>query len=179
MTRRVPCHLTRVLTRHPEHLKGFDYTGAYRYFLTFCTFQRRTLFLTREHVDLVLTQFRRTADDEGFAIPAYGFMPDHVHLLIEGLSNESDCRRFIARAKQLSGFHYKKAFGEPLWQRYGFERTLRAEEHSMRVARYILENPVRAGLVSRVQVYAFLGSDRGPRAVLDAVQMDGNWHWSG
>jgi hypothetical protein len=49
-------------------------------------------------------------------------------------------------------------FRERLWQRYGFERVLRQEETTQVVARYILENPIRAGLVTRVEDYPFLGS---------------------
>ena len=85
-------------------------------------------------------------------------MPDHLHLPVEGLAGSSDALRFIARAKQLSGFHYKQSFGEALWQRYGFEHVLRDEEDTRRVARYILENPVRSSLVVRVQDYPFVGS---------------------
>ena len=104
-------------------------------------------------------------------------MPDHVHLLTEGQSEDSDARGFIARAKQLSGFHFQKQFGgERLWQRYGFERTLRADEPTLRVAKYALENPVRAGLVTRVQDYPFLGSDvYTVEQILEAVQMDDGW----
>ena len=105
-------------------------------------------------------------------------MPNHVHLLTEGQSEDSDGRRFIAHAKQLSGFHFKKQFaGVRLWQRYGFERTLRADESTLRVARYMLENPVRAGLVTRVQDYPFLGSDvYTVEQILEAVQMNDCWH---
>jgi len=104
-------------------------------------------------------------------------MPDHVHLLTEGRSEDSDAKRFIAHAKQLSGFHFKKRFdGERLWQRYGFERTLRGNEPILRVARYMLENPVRAGLVTRVQDYPFLGSDiYTVEQILEATQMEDGW----
>lgn len=166
--------------RRPEHLRTFDYAGLHRYFLTFCTIERRPLFVTLDAVDCVRTQFLRAADD-GYAFLAYCFMPDHVHLLVDGTSDDSDCRRFIARGKQLSGFHYKKQFGEPLWQRYGFEHTLRSDEATLSVARYILENPVRAGLVKCVEEYPFLGSDVYAIAdILEAVQInDGRSRWSG
>jgi REP-associated tyrosine transposase len=85
-------------------------------------------------------------------------MPDHLHLLIEGLVKSSDCRRFIRRAKQFSGYRYAQAFGHRLWQRYGFERVLRDDEATLVVARYIFDNPLRAGLVSRVEDYPFAGS---------------------
>ena len=108
-------------------------------------------------------------------------MPDHLHLLVEGQSAESDGRRFIARAKQFSGSHYKKTFGDRLWQRFGFERTLRTDEAALSVARYILENPVRAGLVSRVEDYPFVGSNTYTVAeILEAAQMAKRWsHRSG
>jgi|SRR5947208_2806920 len=145
-------------TGNPGHLKTFDYIGLYRYFLTFCTDHGQKLFLASDAVDLVLSQIERAATDERFAMPAYCFMPDHVHLLVEGTSDGSDCRKFIKRAKQLSGFHYTERFGRRLWQRYGFERVLRDEEATLVVARYILENPIRAGLVQRPEDYAYSGS---------------------
>ena len=147
-----------VLTGNPGHLKAFDYTGPYRYFLTFCTDSRQREFVTRERVDLVLLEIERSAAEEQFAIIAYCFMPDHLHLLIEGLAESSDCRRFIGRAKQFSGYHYAKAFGHRLWQRYSFERVLRDDEATLVVARYVFDNPLRAGLVRRVEDYPFAGS---------------------
>jgi REP element-mobilizing transposase RayT len=85
-------------------------------------------------------------------------MPDHLHLLVEGKTDDADCKRFIARVKQYSGFYFKRQFGTPLWQRYGFERVLRDDEQTFVVARYILENPVRAGLAATVEEYPFVGS---------------------
>jgi putative transposase len=120
----------------------------------------------------VLVQIERTAAEEQFAVVAYCFMPDHLHLLIEGRSKSSDCRRFISRAKQFSGFHYTKAFGCRLWQRYGFERVLRNGETTLSVARYIMENPVRAHLAERVEDYPFVGSCvYSVRQILEAVSM--------
>ena len=48
---------------------------------------------------------------------------------------------------------------------------LRDDEATLGVARYILENPVQAGLVARVEDYAFAGSTVYPLAeILAAVQ---------
>jgi putative transposase len=165
-----------VLTGKPEHLKTFDYLGLYRYFLTFCTYQRRPAFVTVDRVEVVCTQIQRTAAAGRVAVLAYCFMPDHLHLLVQGLTDDADCRRFIARAKQFSGFHYQKVFGQRLWQRYGFERTLREHESTLSVARYILENPVRAGLAKNAADYPFLGSStHSVVEILEAVQIQRNW----
>ena len=154
-------------TNRPEHLQTFDYLGPYRYFLTFCTHQRRRAFVTRDRVELVHDHILRTGQELRFAIVVYCYMPDHLHLLVEGEADDADCRLFISRAKQFSGFYYRRVFGERLWQRYGYERTLRREESTVSVARYILTNPVRAGLVRDPREYPYLGSDR---YTLDAIE---------
>lgn len=87
-------------------------------------------------------------------------MPDHLHLLVEGLNDESDLRRLIKLAKQRSGAVYSADHGTGLWQEGYYERVVRKPDDVMSIARYILENPVRAGLARRAQDYPFLGSDR-------------------
>jgi putative transposase len=159
-------------TRRPDHLRSFDYLGLHRYFLTFCVADRRRAFLTQQHFDVVFAQILRSAEHERFALIAYCFMPDHVHLLAEGTTDVSDCLRFVSLAKQLSGYHYQKVFGSRLWQKYGYERTLRHDETSLSVARYIVENPIRARFVERAADYPFLGSMVYTiEQILDAIQL--------
>ena len=145
-------------TGKPPHFKHFDYTGFHRYSLTFCTDQRRVLFQEARVVELVLSQISRAANEREFAVIAYCFMPDHLHLLVHGESEAADCRRFITLAKQYSGYYYSKEIGGKLWQRYGYERTLRNDQDTLDVARYIVQNPLRAKLVAKVEDYPFVGS---------------------
>ena len=169
-----------MLTGKPDRLPAFDYLGLHHYFLTFCTFERARAFELTERVDLVRTQFRRACVEERFALLAYCFMPEHVHLLVEARADDSHGLRFIRSAKQYSGFHYRRVFGVTLWQRYGFERVLRNNEDSLRVARYILENPMRAGLVRNLEDYPFLGSDLYSIAqIREAIQFESRWYRSG
>ena len=91
-------------------LKTFDYIGLYRYFLTFCTHKRHHAFTSRDTVNDVHAQIVRAARQCDFAIPAYVFMRDHLHLLVEATTETADLRRFAKRAKQYSG--YATAFGE-------------------------------------------------------------------
>jgi putative transposase len=154
------------MPRHPEYLLTFDYIGPHRYSLTFCTESRRPFFIEAAVVELVLSHFLQQAGSEGFALLAYCFMPDHVHLLVEGLRDTSDGKRFISRAKQFSGFYYAKQFGSKLWQRYGYERVLRNDEATLDVVRYIVANPVRAGLVRDLRDFPFVGSSVTPLSEL-------------
>jgi putative transposase len=152
------CQMCSMRTGSPGHLRAFDYVGLHQYFLTFCTDRRQKLFTESAIVDLVLSQISRAAGENHFDAIAYCFMPDHLHLLVEAVSENSDCKRFIARAKQYSGFDYADARQARLWQRYGYEHVLRDEEMMLVVAKYVLENPIRAGLVKQVEDYPFVGS---------------------
>jgi REP-associated tyrosine transposase len=153
-------------------LKTFDYLSFYRYFLTICTYDRVIVFIDDQSVDLVLMQLSRTADDQHFSVIAYCFMPDHVHILVEGTHPASDFCEFVRIFKQRSSFGWKQRNGTPLWQRSYFEHVLRDDEDTIGVAKYILENPVRGNLAQRPEDYPFLGSmTMEVRQLLHSVQI--------
>jgi putative transposase len=145
---------------YPPRWSRCDYIGRHRYFLTFCTDGRRATFTDAGTVSLVLAQFLRAARQHGFEITAYCFMPDHVHLLIAGLTDRSDARAFIRAAKQYSGYSFSQATRRRLWQRYGYERLVRSDEERALKIRYMLANPIVSGLARESEEYPFLGSER-------------------
>jgi len=55
-------------------------------------------------------------------------------------------------------FMHAQKYRKTLWQRYGFEHVLRDDEATIEVAKYILANPVRAGLAATVEEYPHVGS---------------------
>jgi REP element-mobilizing transposase RayT len=158
---------------YPQPLKTFDYLGRYDYFLTFAAHDRRHVFSRAADVDLVRTQILRAASVQGFALDAYCFMPDHVHLLARGVREDSNARAFISAAKQYSGFHYKQQRKQPLWQRYFFERAIRSDLERAMTIRYMLLNPVRAGLAAHPAEYPFIGSER--YTVEELLLQAGGW----
>jgi putative transposase len=143
---------------YPPDLSSFAYVGKHLYFLTFTTERRQELLVRDEIVAMVLAQILRAANKHAMRMIAYCFMPDHVHMLIEALTDESDCRVFIKTAKQYSGYHFAQRYDGKLWQRYGYERVLRKEIERATTIRYILDNPVQAGLSRTPADYPFLGS---------------------
>ena len=98
------------------------------------------------------------AAGEGMAILAFVFMPDHLHLLVQGREGAS-LPRFMKRFKQLTAFWFKQQFGESLWQKGYYDHVLRGDEDLVKGARYIIENPVRAGLVRDSRHWEHLGGD--------------------
>ena len=139
----------------PKRLSSHNYVGRGIYFLTFCTYERVEAFRDSEVAVRTLEQFRRTAAIEQFAIRAYCLMPDHVHLLVEGLSASSDLKRFAKMAKQRSGGMHRRRCGQRLWQEGYFERVLRDGDDPAVIGRYIIDNPIEAGF----QNYPNVGND--------------------
>ena len=150
-----------------RRLRGFDYSGPHRYSLTFCAHDRRPLFDDHELADCVRQQILRTATDDGYVVIAYCIMPDHVHLLVEGSDASAKLSDFVKRAKQYSGFHGKNLIGIRVWQTGYFERVLRESDDTRTLVAYILDNPVRKGLVTDARDYPLSGS--GLYAMSDLV----------
>jgi len=136
-------------------LSSFDYLGAYRYFVTVCTYNKTQAFTSTKRVKIVSDILKETTKQEGFTLWVWCFMPEHLHMLVEGVGEESDFRRLIRIFKQKSGYRWKQDKGQKLWQEDYFERILRREETTLKVMEYILNNPVRRGLVSLPEEYPF------------------------
>jgi REP element-mobilizing transposase RayT len=143
---------------YPPHWAAFPYVGHCHYFLTFVTDARRPVFVAADAVNLVLQHILRAATEKRFAITAYCFMSDHLHLIISGEDDQADCKAFIKAAKQYSGYYYSQSQRARLWDRYGHDRVIRDELELAMSLRYLVANPVRAGLVAHPRDYPFLGS---------------------
>ncbi|MGV8040208.1 MAG: transposase [Thermoanaerobaculaceae bacterium] len=103
----------------------------------------------------------------GNAVYVYCFMPDHVHLLL-GARRLSPIPTFVGAFKSLCQRENRRLRdGSPLWQRSFWDHAMRTSEDLAKAGRYILENPVRRGLVRRWEDYPLSGSlvwDLGPHA---------------
>ncbi len=145
--------------RTPPRLPPFTYTGLQRYFVTLCTGLRRPLFLSGRVVESVERRLLAATARHGFSAYAFCFMPDHLHVLLVAVRDDADLRACVRQFKQTSSFDFSRgARSGRLWQAGYHERVLRSNEASMSVARYILENPARAGLTQSFQDYPFSGS---------------------
>ena len=87
---------------------------------------------------------------------AWVLMPDHFHglLLVGEEASLSDSMRLFKGRVSVEVNRLQRR-GGPLWQSTFHDHAMRREEHLENMARYIVENPVRAGLVSRIGDYPF------------------------
>ena len=142
----------------PTRLADFPYVGKHHYSLRFATRARRRAFESAGVARATIVQIQQTCGEENFAILAHCVMPDHVHLVLEGCER-SDLRRCVKLTKQRVEYAARRQFGiQGLWQVGYYERILRSRHALETVVRYVLDNPVRAGLVKKAEDYPFSGS---------------------
>jgi len=123
------------------------------YLLTTVTQRRLPLFLDIQRARTVINQLRLAEQQNSCQSLAWVVMPDHVHWLIElrDVPLGTLMRHFKARSSRL--LRKSGDIALPVWQAGYHDRALRREEDVLDVARYIIANPVRAGLVRRVGDY--------------------------
>ena len=98
-------------------------------------------------------------------------MPDHVHLVLEGKSDGSDLRKLMNAWKQQTADRHRRVGVGRLWQPGYYDHVLRDESLLLGLIAYVVENPVRAGLVRSVDAYPFWGSSIWTREqLLEAIQ---------
>lgn len=141
--------------RRPARLQTFDYRGGYRYFATCCTRNRQRVFVEPVIVNALRLRILLTSELYGFAVLAYVFMPDHVHLLVEGRAPTADFKRLMRAIRTRATLEFNRQHDGRLWQDGYYERVLRKDEATSTVIEYILNNPIRAGLVENARDYPF------------------------
>jgi putative transposase len=138
-----------------------------------CTFERQEYFADCAIGQRVQAQFLSTAARWDVEVVAHCLMPDHLHALLKGTTALADCRKCADVFRRRSGLDFRRRQGTRLWQDGYFDHVLRSEEASLDVVRYIVLNPVKAGLCADASVYPLLGSSRYGRSdLLSAAE----WH---
>ncbi|WP_455885487.1 REP-associated tyrosine transposase [Pseudomonas spelaei] len=124
------------------------------YLITLVVHQRQRLFTDLYLGRLLVAEFRQVHELGLIDSLAWVIMPDHIHWLFE-LKQQSLAdvvRRTKSRSTLTINRHRRST--TRVWQPGYHDRAVRAEEDSRKMARYIIANPLRAGLVQRVGDYA-------------------------
>jgi len=90
---------------------------------------------------------------------AWVLMPDHVHWLFQ-LGDRHSLDSIVNRLKSASARSANATMGRTgtLWARSYFDHAVRTDEDLLTMARYIVANPLRAGLVDSVRHYPYWNS---------------------
>ncbi|EJM16763.1 transposase [Pseudomonas sp. GM21] len=130
------------------------YTESNRiYLLTTNTHDRKPIFKDFTLGRAVVYQFR-CAQNQGTAKSlAWVVMPDHFHWLVE--LQQGSLADLMQKTKSMSTKTVNQFTGRKvtLWQKGFHDRVLRREEDLVKVARYVVANPLRSGLVEKLGDY--------------------------
>ena len=118
------------------------------YLITTVTQDRRPVFrdLTAARV-LVRALMREQAENRASTL-AYVVMPDHLHWLMQ-LGDDRPLPGVVRAIKAVTAHR----LGHALWQKGFHDHALRRDEDMVAMARYIVANPLRAGLAQRLGDY--------------------------
>ncbi len=110
--------------------------------------------MANEHRHRTLLDAWSQADN--FHIGRYVIMPDHLHLFCSPKTYPSaPLEQWLRYWKSLAA--RQANLETPLWQREHWDTQLRRGESYDAKWRYVLENPVRAGLVQKAEAWPYQG----------------------
>ncbi|WPC28989.1 transposase [Pseudomonas moraviensis] len=123
------------------------------YLITVVVYQRRPLFTDWRIGRLLVAELKRAQDQQWVKSIAWVVMPDHFHWLVQ-LENAS-LERLMQTVKSRSTLTINRALNRTgaFWQTGYHDRAIRDNEDLRPYARYIIANPLRAGLVKKVADY--------------------------
>jgi len=147
---------------HPPKNQRLDptlYTCANRvYFITVHADRNQSPFVRADLNQLLLDVLRKEQHRQNCLVFTYCLMPDHLHYLIaprqDGISVLTFTDQFKGKSTNRSwtaGWHGR------LWQPRCYDHIVRTDESLVAIARYILNNPVRKGLVSCAEDWLWSG----------------------
>lgn len=148
-----------MLIREKKHrLSPESYEGRIEVAFTACVRHRLPLFVDASLVDKCVEILLREAANEHCDVLAFVFMPDHCHLIFRGREDRSNVLRLMNRFKQHTGYFFSQNSVGGRWQKDFYDHICRDEREVQEQIRYVVENPVRKGLVKHWKDYKFKGS---------------------
>ena len=136
---------------HRLRLGRFSEPGRI-YLITTVTRDRRPLFHDL-FVGRLLTRVLANAQADANTL-AYVIMPDHLHWLMQ-LTGNRDLSEMVHQIKSVSAhrINHRLENSGPVWQRGFHDHAVRRDEDIRKLARYVIANPLRAGLVENIGDY--------------------------
>lgn len=119
------------------------------YLVTTVTQDRVPLFLDFTTGRKVVSTLRHHQENGNAQTIAYVIMPDHLHWLF-ALGQDITLPRLLASVK---GYTARRIGAGQVWQEGYHDHALRRDEDVREAARYVVANPLRAGLVQKLGDY--------------------------
>jgi len=129
------------------------------YLVTTVTLHRAPIFTDHAVGRLLIHQLQAQDAADCTKTLAFVVMPDHVHWLFQ-LGTTQPLHQVIKHVKGSSAREINRHLHRTgqLWQPAFHDHAVRSNQSLIEIARYVIMNPVRAGLVKRVADYALWDS---------------------
>ena len=105
-----------------------DYRGRRIFFVTLCCERRVPNFADPCEARCVVDHLTNKAAEFHYFLHAYCVMPDHVHFLCQGATDDCDLLALVEAFKQHTAYESKKRCGTRLWQKRFYDHILRPGE---------------------------------------------------
>lgn len=127
------------------------------YFLTLCTGNRQSYFLDGRVAAFVEEEIECRRMKGEIKLFCYCIMPDHLHMLLSlGDLYKKRLQDWVSAFKRYTTKVIHDRYNiKPLWQRNFYDHIIRRDESLLKIAQYILNNPVRKGMVSNWENYPY------------------------
>ena len=124
------------------------------YLVTIVTHLRVLWFKDFYSTRLLVKEMQRLEREGAVTWLAWVVMPDHFHALLS-LDGRISLSEAMNKLKGRSARVINKQLDRtgPFWQRSFHDHALRREEDRLQLARYVVTNPLRAGIVERLGGY--------------------------
>jgi REP element-mobilizing transposase RayT len=119
------------------------------YHITFTTINRTPIFKDLAKARTLINILKQTDQLQHTGTLAFVVMPDHIHWLMQLVGSQS-LQNVIKVVKSKVSIQ----IGKPIWQAGYYDHAIRKEEDIQNIARYIVANPIRAGLVTKMGDYS-------------------------
>lgn len=134
---------------HSSALRRGRYSELGRiYLVTSVTHRRKPVFRDLCAARVLVRSLMREQEEDRACTLAYVVMPDHFHWLMQ-LGDDRSLSVVVRTVKSVTAHR----LGSAVWQQGFHDHALRREEDIKEIARYVVANPLRAGLVTRLGDY--------------------------
>ena len=113
-------------------------------------------YLRQPAIAALVAEALRYFDSSGYDLRCYCIMPNHVHLLVRLLEEAPPLVKTLQRLKSYSATRANQLLGRTgaFWQAESYDHVVRRGELE-RIVAYVLENPVKAGLVEQWEQWPY------------------------
>ena len=119
------------------------------HFLTLTTVGWIDIFAYKRYREIIVDSLNFCIKNKGLVLHAWVIMSNHVHILISTLPGSPLLNVILQNHKKFTAVQSNKLLNRTgkFWEEESFDTLIRNNDHYYNCVNYIIQNPVKAGLV--------------------------------